>query len=104
MTPGAAASAYASAARAVVQQATQSGNQDATAQAGNFDAALQQAVGEMVNDARGADLATLNALQGQGDMAGLVTAIAESEVAMETLVTLRDRVISAYEQIMRMPI
>ena len=30
--------------------------------------------------------------------------IAETEVALETMVAVRDRVISAYEEIMRMPI
>jgi len=33
-----------------------------------------------------------------------VTAVAESETALQTLVAVRDRVISAYEEIMRMPI
>ena len=34
----------------------------------------------------------------------VVTAVAETEVALETMVSIRDRVISAYEEIMRMPI
>jgi len=33
-----------------------------------------------------------------------VTAVAESEVAVGTLVSVRDKVIAAYEEIMRMPI
>ena len=34
----------------------------------------------------------------------VVTAVAESEAAIETLVAVRDRVIAAYEEIMRMPV
>jgi flagellar hook-basal body complex protein FliE len=34
----------------------------------------------------------------------VVTAVAESETAIETLVSVRDKVIQAYEEIMRMPI
>ena len=34
----------------------------------------------------------------------VITAVAESEAALETLVAVRDRVIAAYEEIMRMPI
>jgi len=34
----------------------------------------------------------------------VVTAVAESEVAIDTLVSVRDKVISAYEEIMKMPI
>ena len=34
----------------------------------------------------------------------VVTAVSETEVAVQTLVSVRDKVISAYEEIMRMPI
>jgi flagellar hook-basal body complex protein FliE len=34
----------------------------------------------------------------------VVTAVAETEVAVEAMVAVRDRVINAYEEIMRMPI
>ena len=41
---------------------------------------------------------------GKADVVDVVTAVAESEAALETLVAVRDRVIAAYEEIMRMPI
>jgi flagellar hook-basal body complex protein FliE len=34
----------------------------------------------------------------------MVTALSQTEIAIESMVTVRDRVISAYEEIMRMPI
>jgi flagellar hook-basal body complex protein FliE len=34
----------------------------------------------------------------------VVTAVAESEVAINALVSVRDKVINAYEEIMKMPI
>ena len=43
-------------------------------------------------------------IAGQGNLVDVVTAIAETEVALETMVSVRDKVISAYEEIMRMPI
>ena len=43
-------------------------------------------------------------VNGQANMVDVVTAITETEMAMESMVTVRDRVISAYEEIMRMPI
>lgn len=43
-------------------------------------------------------------VNGSTDIVDVVTAIAETEVALETVVAVRDRVISAYEEIMRMPI
>lgn len=41
---------------------------------------------------------------GKTDVVDLVTAVAETELAVETLVTVRDRVISAYQEILNMPI
>ena len=41
---------------------------------------------------------------GKANVVDVVTAVAETEVAVEPLVSGRDRVIQAYEEIMRMPI
>ncbi|MEA3025273.1 MAG: flagellar hook-basal body complex protein FliE, partial [Alphaproteobacteria bacterium] len=41
---------------------------------------------------------------GKANIVDVVTAVAESEVAIDTLVSVRDKVISAYEEIMKMPI
>ena len=45
-----------------------------------------------------------NLTNGNADVLDLVTAVAETELAVETLVTVRDRVISAYQDILNMPI
>ncbi len=50
------------------------------------------------------DKAALLAAQGKANLVDVVTAVSESEAAIETLVAVRDRVIAAYEEIMRMPI
>lgn len=44
------------------------------------------------------------ALTGKADSHALVQAIAASELAVETTVTLRDKVVEAYQEILRMPI
>ena len=41
---------------------------------------------------------------GKADIVDVVTAISETEVAVEAMVAVRDRVIQAYEDIMKMPI
>ena len=41
---------------------------------------------------------------GRADVVDVVTAVAESETAIQTLVAVRDKVIAAYEEIMRMPV
>jgi len=75
-----------------------------TAEGGGFGEMLNQVLGSVVEAGQKADTQTAQAVQGKGDLVDVVTAVAESEVALETLVSVRDRVISAYEEIMRMPI
>lgn len=53
---------------------------------------------------RRGDAATNGVVSGQANLVEVVTAVAESEAAIETLVAVRDKVITAYEEIMRMPI
>ncbi|TCT13538.1 flagellar hook-basal body complex protein FliE [Tepidamorphus gemmatus] len=51
-----------------------------------------------------AEQTSLKALDGSTDAVSLVTAVAETELALETMISVRDKVIAAYEEIMRMPI
>ena len=41
---------------------------------------------------------------GKANMVDVVTAVAETETAVQTLVSVRDKVIAAYEEILKMPI
>ena len=43
-------------------------------------------------------------VNGKGNLVDVVTSVAQTQVAVEGLVSVRDRVISAYEEIMKMPI
>ena len=44
------------------------------------------------------------ALAGKADITSVVTAVANAEIALNTIVAVRDRAISAYQDIIRMPI
>ena len=46
----------------------------------------------------------LAALSGDADPQALVQALAETQLAVETAVTVRDRVVEAYQEILRMPV
>lgn len=70
----------------------------------DFGGLVRDAVNNVVQGGREADKMALGLVQGKADVVDVVTAIAETEVALETMVTVRDRVIAAYEEIMRMPI
>ena len=44
------------------------------------------------------------AATGKADLVDVVTAVAAAEATLETVVTVRDQVIKAYQDILRMPI
>ncbi len=69
--------------------------------AGNGFAALAENFAETL--ARGEDTAKA-AMTGNADPHALVEALAASETAVETAVTVRDKVVEAYQEILRMPV
>jgi flagellar hook-basal body complex protein FliE len=69
-----------------------------------FSTMLQGALDTVAQTGKAAEAQALAAASGKADIVDVVTAVAESEAALETLVAVRDRVIAAYEDIMRMPI
>jgi flagellar hook-basal body complex protein FliE len=76
----------------------------ATGSGSDFSALLKGAVDSVAQSGKKAEAQALAVANGKADIVDVVTAVAESEAAMESLVAVRDRVISAYEDIMRMPI
>ena len=99
-TPTAAANAYAALARLVpsTSPAKEPG------EGGGFGALLQGVVDKFVAQGRETDAKSTQLAAGKADLIDVVTAVAESEVAVQTLVSVRDKVISAYEEILHMPI
>jgi flagellar hook-basal body complex protein FliE len=100
MTPATVARAY----QGLERLGSQSSAPAAASDEGGFGKLLSSALGSVAEKGRAAEASAAALISGKTDMVDVVTAVAETEVAMETLVTLRDRVISAYEEIMRMPI
>ncbi len=70
----------------------------------DFSSLIQGAVSGVADTGKKAEAQAMAAASGKADIVDVVTAVAESEAALETLVAVRDRVIAAYEEIMRMPI
>jgi flagellar hook-basal body complex protein FliE len=101
----AATSAYANVAKLLNNQGSRpSVNQVAELGGGDFAKMLGEAVQGVVDSGKVSDAKAMDLVNGKGDMVDVVTAISETELAMNTMVAVRDRVISAYEEIMRMPI
>ena len=69
-----------------------------------FGEMLQNVMGDMTRTSKAAETQMTSTLQGQGNMIDVVTAVSSAEASLETVIAVRDQVISAYQEIMRMPI
>jgi len=106
-TPSAAANAYASLAR-IADPSSGLGQALGETQGLNsgpsFGALLKDALGGVVEAGKASDAQQRAMVAGKANIVDVVTAVSETEVAVSTLVSVRDRMIQAYEEIMRMPI
>lgn len=50
------------------------------------------------------ELKSMDAVTDRADLNQVVTAVAEAELTLQTVVSIRDKVIDAYQEILRMPI
>jgi flagellar hook-basal body complex protein FliE len=103
-SPSIAANAYASLARIVDTGAGALGKGSETSGGQSFAAMLKDSIGSVVDAGRKSDTQAVAMASGKANVVDVVTAVAETEVAVSTLVSVRDRVIQSYEEIMRMPI
>lgn len=53
---------------------------------------------------RGSEAKSIEALTGKASLQDVVEAVTEAELSLQKVTAVRDRVISAYQEIMRMPI
>jgi flagellar hook-basal body complex protein FliE len=102
-----AGSAYAQA----LGRAVQSGGASETGSAaapfegrGSFGALLSSMVQDTVAANHQAEIASAKSVTGNSDIVSIASAVNNAEMTLETLVAVRDRMISAYQDIMRMPI
>jgi flagellar hook-basal body complex protein FliE len=70
----------------------------------SFGAMLKDALGSVTESGHRSDSQTRAMVAGKADMVDVVTAVSETEVAVETMVAVRNKVIEAYQSIMAMPI
>lgn len=73
-------------------------------QTGNFADMVKTALTDTIAAGRQTEALSAAAVAGKGDLGQVVTAVAEAEVALQSIVAIRDRVVEAYKDIMRMPI
>lgn len=93
-----AVSAYANAGRIATEPGAQAGG------GGSFGDLLRKAADGVVDTMAKGEQASLSAATGKADLTTVTEAVNNAEVAVQTVVAIRDRVVSAYQDIMRMPI
>ncbi|GAC1341717.1 MAG: flagellar hook-basal body complex protein FliE [Acetobacteraceae bacterium] len=96
VTPSGAAGAYARVQNGLLDAGT-------SAQSG-FGDILGRALGSVVDAGHKADAESVRAVSGAGNLTEVATAVSRAELALQTAVSIRDRVVQAYQDVMRMPI
>jgi flagellar hook-basal body complex protein FliE len=97
VTPSAAADAYGRVDRGATAGSDASGT-------GDFGATLQRAMQGAVDDFHTADTKAMEALSGGGNLTEVVTALSRAQLTLQSATAIRDRVVQAYQDIMKMPI
>jgi flagellar hook-basal body complex protein FliE len=69
-----------------------------------FSNMIEESINTVLAQGRHAEVQARDALSGRGNMLELTTAVIASEASLEKLVAIRDKVIGAYEDILRMPV
>jgi flagellar hook-basal body complex protein FliE len=103
VAPMIAAKAYA-AAQAQMSSAAQGGPGAVGGDPHDFANILKNAMNEAVSTSHNAEQKMVANVQGKADMIDVVTAISSAQASLDTVMAVRDQVISAYQEIMRMPI
>ena len=104
-TPTIAANAYSALARMGKDTANivgGSGNADSASP--NFSAMLKDVMDAVTATAQKSDMQAQSVAAGKADMVDVVTAVAETETTFQTLISVRDKVIAAYEDVLKMQI
>jgi flagellar hook-basal body complex protein FliE len=94
------AAAYANAARSLVAPAAGAVKGNGTGFADILKSAFQGAIDAQ----KQGEAASLSAVTGKADINGVVTAVNNAELTLQTVLAVRDKVVAAYQEILHMPV
>lgn len=95
-----AVNAYKTVARGLPNDA---GKADDMLQQSEFGNLVKNAIQEAVKIGERSEGLSIAGISDRADINQVVTAVAEAEIALKTVVTVRDKVLDAYKEIIRMP-
>jgi len=102
--PSAAAAAYQAIAKIGTESATAGASAGAAGVGNDFSQFLSQAMNSAVSTMKQGEQVASTQVTGQADVVNVVNAVNSAELTLDTVVAIRDKVISAYQNIMQMPI
>ncbi len=70
----------------------------------NFGATLQRAVQGMIDVGHEAEAKSMQAITGNANLTDVVTALSRADLALQSATAIRDRMVQAYQDIIKMPI
>ena len=71
---------------------------------GHFGATLERVLQGAIDSGHAAEGKATEAIAGGGNLTDVVTALARAELTLQSATAIRDRVVQAYQDIMKMPI
>ena len=98
INPAQAANAYGSTSKTIDAPGLDSGKKD------SFSDILRNTAVKGIETLRAGEAASAKAVSGEATLPEVVQAVTASEVTLQTVVAVRDRMITAYQEIMRMPV
>ncbi len=93
-------------AAASAREAGRTGNIESTDQTGgaSFTDMVKDSLDNAIETGERAEQLSMAQIAGEANMMDVVTAVANAEHTLETVVAVRDKVLQAYQEILRMPI
>jgi|SRR5665213_4559506 len=70
----------------------------------SFSQLVQSAINDAVTTSKNAEVQMSNQIQGKASLVDVATAISSAQMSLQTVMAVRDQVISAYQEMMRMTI
>ena len=70
----------------------------------SFGSMLERTIGGAVATGQDADASATNAVVNGGDITHVVTAVSQAQLALQEVVAVRDKVVQAYQDVMKMSI
>ncbi|BBC78978.1 flagellar hook-basal body protein FliE [Acetobacter orientalis] len=70
----------------------------------DFSTALESALQGAIGTGKKAEKQSALGLSGSGDVTSIATSVEEAKITLQTVTTIRDRVVQAYQEVMKMSI